>query len=72
MQNERLLVGWFMQCLGCRATFIRTTPANLRIEAKGEILTLKPVADKPKLVGVARCPCCLSDNVRLLEIGNGK
>ncbi|MHC4499842.1 MAG: hypothetical protein ACYS21_12100, partial [Planctomycetota bacterium] len=72
MQDERLLVGWFMQCLACRATFIWTTPANMRVERSGRILTRNSTAGKPKLVGVVTCPTCLSGNVRLLEIGDGK
>ncbi len=30
------------------------------------------VASKRKFVGFVRCPDCLSENVRLMEIGDGK
>ncbi len=33
----KLLVGWFMECLACKATFIRTTPENWMVGQGGRI-----------------------------------
>jgi hypothetical protein len=77
MNNEqrtpgKLLVGWFMQCLACKATFIRTMPANWKVEKRGRITRRNPIAGKRNVVGFVRCPDCLSKNVRLMEIGDDK
>jgi hypothetical protein len=34
---EKLLVGWFMECLACKATFIRITPENWTVGRRGRI-----------------------------------
>jgi hypothetical protein len=68
----KLLVGWFMQCLACKATFIRTTPPNCTVERGGRIIGLNPITGVRKFVGFVRCPDCLSENVRLMEIGDDK
>ncbi len=100
----KFLVGWFMECLACRATFIRTTPENWTVERRGRIFlkdtgqqasghdngvvasdtrqrTFRQdtgvvrqnlIASKRQFVGFVRCPDCLSVNVRLMEIGDGK
>ena len=95
LMARELLVGWFMECLACKATFIRTTPENWAVGEKGKIfandtqqqtsgqdtsvvrrdLTGSRKAGAPgkgKVVGTVRCPDCLSENVRLSEIGYGK
>jgi hypothetical protein len=85
---EKLLVGWFMECLACKATFIRTTPENLTVGQRGRIFRKdigqqtsgqdtgvvgrNMIASKRKFVGFVRCPECLSVNVRLMEIGDGR
>jgi len=84
----KLLVGWFMECLVCKATFIRSTPENWTVEKRGRIFANDTrqqttgqdtgvvgrnlVTSKRKFVGFVRCPDCLSGNVRLMEIGDGK
>jgi hypothetical protein len=100
----KLLVGWFMECLACKTTFIRTTPENWTVEKRGRIFRKDTgqqstghdtgvvandtrqqttgrdtgivrrnlVTSKRKFVGFVRCPDCLSENVRLMEIGDGK
>ena len=88
MQNENILVGYFFQCLACKASFIRTVPQNCAVGHRGEIflkdlgprapgqssgvLRPKSVADKRIFVAFVRCPGCLSKNVRLAEIGDKK
>jgi len=111
LMARKLLVGWFMECLVCKATFIRTTPENWTVGEKGKIfrkdtgqqasghdtgvvandtqqqtfgqdtgdvrrdLTGSRKAGAPgkrRVVGIVRCPDCLSENVRLAEIGDGK
>jgi len=37
MMAGKLLVGWFMECLACKATFIRTTPVNWTVVQRGRI-----------------------------------
>jgi len=85
---RKLLVGWFMECLACKATFIRTTPENWMVGQKGRIFAndtrqqtsgqdtgvvrQKFFTSKRKFAGFVRCPDCLSANVRLMEIGDGK
>jgi hypothetical protein len=82
------LVGWFMECLACKATFIRTTPENWTVGQRGRIFANDTrqracgqdtgvvrrnlITSKRKLVGFVRCPDCLSANVRLVEIGDRK
>jgi len=84
----KLLVGWFMECLACKATFIRTTPENWTVgqggrifrkdagqQASGQdtgVVRRNLITSKRKFVGFVRCPDCLSVNVRLMEIGDGK
>jgi len=95
LMARKLLVGWFMECLACKATFIRITPENWTIGEKGKIFRKDTgpqasgqdagvvrrdltgsrkagAARKGKVVGTVRCPDCLSENVRLAEIGYGK
>jgi len=88
LMAKELLVGWFMECLACKATFIRTTPENWEVGQKGRIFPKDTgqqasgqdtgvvrrdlAADKQKVVGIVRCPDCLSENVRLAEIGDKK
>ncbi len=109
MQNENILVGYFFQCLACKASFIRMVPQDCAVGQGGEIflkdlglratgqssgvLRPKSVADKREFVGpvrdstahnteqnekisngvgFVRCPCCLSKDVRLAEIGDKK
>lgn len=88
MQNENILVGYFFQCLACEASFIRTVPYNCAVGQGGEIFLKdtrqrttgqsigvvrpKSIDDKRKFVGFVRCPDCLSNNVRLAEIGDKK
>jgi hypothetical protein len=109
MQNEKMLVGYFFQCLACKASFIRTVPQDCAVTHRGEIFLKDtggqatgqrsgasrpgPVADKREFVGpvrestthntaqneqisngagFVRCPCCLSKDVRLAEIGDKK
>ncbi|MBA7625808.1 hypothetical protein ES703_33240 [subsurface metagenome] len=85
---KKLLVGWFMECLACKATFIRTTPANWAVGQKGRIFANDTrqqtpgqdtgavrrnlITNKRKFVGFVRCPDCLSQDVRLVEIGDRK
>jgi len=84
---RKLLVGWFMECLGCKATFIRMTPANWAIEQKGRIFrkdtgqqasshnteaVWRNLITNKQFVGFVRCPYCLSGDVRLVEIGDRK
>jgi len=77
-----------MECLACKATFIWTTPENWAVGQKGRIFPKDTgqqtsghdagdvrgeiVADRRKVVGIVRCPDCLSENVRLAEIGDRK
>jgi len=84
----KFLVGWFMECLACKATFIRTTPENWTVERRGRIflkdtgqqasghdtgiIRQNLITGKRKFVGFVRCPDCLSKNVRLMEIGDRK
>jgi len=84
----KLLVGWFMECLVCKATFIRTTPENWTVGQRGRIFANDTrqracgqdtgvvrrnlITSKRKFVGFVRCPECLSVNVRLMEIGDQK
>jgi len=88
LMAKKLLVGWFMECLACKATFIRTTPENWMVGEKGKIfandvrqktpgqdtgvLRRNLITNKRKYVGLVRCPDCLSGNVRLAEIGERK
>lgn len=95
LMARKLFAGWFMECLACKATFIRTTPENWTVGQRGKIfandtrqhtsgqdtgvvrrdLTGSRKAGAPgkrKVVGTVRCPDCLSANVRLMEIGDGK
>jgi hypothetical protein len=95
LMARKLLVGWFMECLVCKATFIWTTPENWTVGEKGKIFRKDTgqqasghdtgdvrrdltgshkagAACKGKVVGTVRCPDCLSENVRLAEIGDGK
>jgi len=109
MQNENILVGYFFQCLACKASFIRMVPQDCGVGQGGEIFlkdtggqatgqssgVSRPVsvADKREFVGPVRdstthntaqndqisngvgfvkCPECLSNNVRLAEIGDKK
>ena len=88
LMARELLVGWFMECLACKATFIRTTPENWAVGQEGRIFRKDTgqqasghdtgavrrdlVADKRKVVGIVRCPDCLSEDVRLTEIGDRK
>ena len=109
MRNENILVGYFFQCLACKASFIRTVPQNCSVGQGGEIFLKDlgpqapgqgggasrpgPAADKQEFVGpvrdstahnteqnekisngvgFVRCPCCLSKDVRLAEIGDKK
>jgi len=83
-----LLVGWFIECLACKATFIRTTPVNWTVGQRGRIFANDTrqqtsgqdtrvvrqdlITGKRKFVGFVRCPDCLSQDVRLAEIGDGK
>jgi len=70
MENDKLLVGWFMQCLACRATFVRITPANYLVEAQGRILRPNPIGSGQEFAGFVKCPDCLSESVRLMELGD--
>jgi len=88
LMAKKLLVGWFMECLACKATFIRTTPANWAIGQKGRIFANDTrqqtpgqdtgavrrnlITNKRKSVGFVRCPDCSSADVRLAEIGDEK
>jgi photosystem II stability/assembly factor-like uncharacterized protein len=78
----KLLVGWFMECLARKATFIRTTPENWTVGQRGRIFANDKrqktyaqdtgavgrnlITSKRKFVGFVRCPECLSVNVRLM------
>ena len=100
----KLLVGWFVECLECKATFIRITPENWTVGQGGRIFRKDTgqqafghdtgvvandtrqwtcgqdtgivrrnlITSKRRFVGFVRCPECLSVNVRLMEIGDGK
>jgi hypothetical protein len=88
LMARKLLVGWFMECLACKATFIRNTPENWTVGQGGKIFVndmrkqtagqdagavrRNLITSKRKFVGFVRCPDCLSANVRLVEIGDGK
>ncbi len=95
LMARKLLVGWFMECLACKATFIRTTPENWTVGKRGRIFRKdteqqasghdtgvvrqdltgsRKAGDrgKRKFVGLVRCPTCLSQDVRLAEIGDEK
>jgi len=85
---RKLLVGWFMKCLACKATFIQITPANWAVGQKGRIFRKDTgqqasshdakvawrnlIINERKFMGFVRCPYCLSDDVRLVEIGDRK
>ena len=69
----KLLVGWFMECLACKATFIRTTPENASMVDTGDSILVKTRnGNRETRIETVRCPECLSVNVRLMEIGDGK
>jgi len=73
MQNENILVGYFFECLACKATFIRTTPENTSILDTGDSILVKTRDENREArMETVRCPDCLSQNVRLMEIGDGK
>jgi hypothetical protein len=85
---RKLLVGWFMECLECKATFIQTTPEHWTVGQKGRIFQKDTgqkafgqdtgavrrnlITNERKFVGFVRCPDCLSQDVRLAEIGDAK
>jgi len=70
---KKLLVGWFMECLACKATFIRTTPENTSMVDTGDSILVKTRnGNRETRIEMVRCPDCLSANVRLMEIGDGK
>jgi len=70
MPNENILVGYFFQCLECKASFIRTVPPNYAVGQEGEIFLKdtgvqapgqssgavrpKSAADKRKFAGPVR------------------
>jgi hypothetical protein len=88
VDGKKLLVGWFMECLVCKATFIRTTPENWNVGEKGKIFANDIHQQTPgqdtgvvrqdlingmlKFVAFVRCPACMSQDVRLAEIGDRK
>jgi len=88
LMERKLLVGWFMECLACKATFIRTTPENWTVGQKGRIFANDTrqqtsgqatgvsrqdlITGKRKFVEFVRCPDCLSQDVRLTGIGDEK
>jgi len=72
MIHEKLRVGWFMQCPACGMTFILTTPADCVVDQRARVLKRNPTGHKGEPVTLVRCPDCLSGNVRLTEIGDGK
>jgi hypothetical protein len=88
LMARKLFAGWFMECLACKATFIRITPENWTVGQRGKIFANDTrqqttgqdtgvvrqnlITSKRKFVGFVRCPDCLSANVRLMEIGDGK
>ncbi|MHC4483938.1 MAG: hypothetical protein ACYTBX_16195 [Planctomycetota bacterium] len=88
LMAKKLLVGWFIECLACKTTFIRTTPENWTVGQRGRIFANDTrqqtsgqdtgvvrqdlITGKRKFVGFVRCPDCLSQDVRLAEIGDRK
>ena len=77
MRNENILVGYFFECLACKASFIRIVPKDCAITHGGGIYlkdTVRPGAgaDERIFVAVVRCPCCFSRDVRSAEIGDKK
>lgn len=73
MQNENILVGYFFQCLACKASFIRTTPESTSMLDTGDSILVKTRdEDREARIETVRCPDCLSQNVRLMEIGDRK
>jgi hypothetical protein len=88
LMARKLLIGWFMECVACKATFIRTTPEKWTVGQKGRIFRNDTrqqtsgqdtgvgrrnlITNKRKFVGFVRCPDCLSGDVRLAEIGDEK
>lgn len=77
MRNENILVGYFFQCLACKASFIRILPQDCSVTHEGGIYLKDtslawPDADERIFVGFVRCPCCFSKDVRSAEIGDKK
>ena len=73
LMAKKLLIGWFMECLACKATFIRTTPENTSMVDTGDSILVKTRnGNRETRIETVRCPDCLSANVRLMEIGDGK
>jgi len=70
---DEMLVGYFFQCLACKASFIRLTPGNTSMLDTGEAILIKTRdEDREARMEMVRCPDCLSQNVRLVEIGDRK
>jgi hypothetical protein len=83
MVNENILVGYFFECLSCKANFIRILPRDFAVTHEGRIYLkdagqnsgidrARAGADERIFVAVVRCPCCLSKYVRSAEIGDKK
>ncbi|HUT30196.1 MAG TPA: hypothetical protein VMX13_10425 [Sedimentisphaerales bacterium] len=72
MQYAKILVGWFMQCLACKTTFIYTAEKYLKVESTGRILRRNAAGSGGKPVGSVKCPRCRSPDVCLMEIGDSK
>ena len=88
MRNENMLVGYFFQCLACKASFIRIVPQDCAVTHRGGIYlkdsgqpaagqgggVVRPGrgADERIFVAVIRCPECFSKDVRSAEIGDKK
>ena len=83
MGNENILVGYFFECLSCKASFIRMVDRDFAVTHEGRIYLKDPGqnigidrtragADERIFVDVVRCPCCLSGDVRSAEIGDKK
>ncbi len=42
MRNENILVGYFFQCLACKASFIRVVPQGFAVTHEGRIYLKEP------------------------------
>ncbi len=77
MRNENILVGYFFECLACKASFIRVVPQDCAVTHEGRVYLKEPGlagagADERVFIAAIRCPCCFSKDVRSAEIGDKK
>ncbi|NIS51370.1 MAG: hypothetical protein GWN81_09070 [Phycisphaerae bacterium] len=77
MGNENILVGYFLGCQTCKASFIRLVAQGFSVTHEGRIYLKEggragAGADEGGFVEAVRCPCCLSGDVRSVEIGDKK